>query len=227
MARLETYRDRFSEGGWKIFEGAIEESRRRGQNCVTVEHLTFILIEEKRELFQSLLRSVMDDPRAMVKLVALVDEAIEAGPKHEGAGVRIDVGAIKVCQMALARVRSEGRRRIEATDLFIALLADEGGPLREKLRSLGAKSKLVALDVRDIGNVIGVVRAASRDIAPHKYEAGEMVFIRTGAFASFTGQIKEIDEAQGTVKVFVQIFGRRTAIDLKIEEVAKIPFAEE
>ncbi|MGA9996835.1 MAG: hypothetical protein WBP93_15560 [Pyrinomonadaceae bacterium] len=39
MSGLEFYRERFAESGWKIFERAVEDARRRGQNRVEVEHV--------------------------------------------------------------------------------------------------------------------------------------------------------------------------------------------
>jgi transcription antitermination factor NusG len=41
--------------------------------------------------------------------------------------------------------------------------------------------------------------------AKFEYSVGEMVRIKTGAFQSFTGRIKEVDESAATLKVVVKI----------------------
>jgi transcriptional antiterminator NusG len=59
------------------------------------------------------------------------------------------------------------------------------------------------------------------------YSVGEIVRIKVGAFQSFTGRIKEVDERKATLKVMVEIFGRQEPIELGFLEVEKIRFTEE
>jgi len=63
--------------------------------------------------------------------------------------------------------------------------------------------------------------------AKFEYSVGEMVRIKTGAFQSFTAQIKEVDESTATLKVMVKIFGRTQPIELTFLDVEKITFTEE
>ena len=60
-----------------------------------------------------------------------------------------------------------------------------------------------------------------------EYSVGEMVRIKSGAFQAFTGKIEEVDEARGTLKVMVRIFGRAEPIELRFIDVEKISFTEE
>jgi transcriptional antiterminator NusG len=59
------------------------------------------------------------------------------------------------------------------------------------------------------------------------YSTGEMVRIRVGPFQGFTGRIEEVDQLNSTLKVMVNIFGRRKPIELRIVDVEKIKFTEE
>ena len=59
------------------------------------------------------------------------------------------------------------------------------------------------------------------------YSVGEIVRIKVGAFQSFTGRIKEVDERKATLKVMVEIFGRQEPIELGFLDVEKIRFTEE
>ena len=54
---------------------------------------------------------------------------------------------------------------------------------------------------------------------------GDVVRIRSGPFASFTGRIEGINQARLLLKVAVEIFGRMTPIRLKFSEVDKISFS--
>ena len=63
--------------------------------------------------------------------------------------------------------------------------------------------------------------------AKFDYSVGETVRIKSGAFQSFTGRIKEVDERKATLKVMVEIFGRQEPIELGFLQVEKIRFTEE
>jgi ATP-dependent Clp protease ATP-binding subunit ClpA len=58
MADLEAYKDRFSESGQRVFQNAVNESRRRDQNYISVEHIISALSKEEPDLFNSTMRSL-------------------------------------------------------------------------------------------------------------------------------------------------------------------------
>lgn len=59
------------------------------------------------------------------------------------------------------------------------------------------------------------------------YAIGEVVRIKSGPFASFTGKVEEVNEEKATLKVTVTIFGRSTPVELNFLDVEKVTFAEE
>lgn len=59
------------------------------------------------------------------------------------------------------------------------------------------------------------------------YAVGEVVRIKSGPFASFTGKVEEANEEKSTLKVTVTIFGRSTPVELNFLDVEKVTFAEE
>ena len=48
------------------------------------------------------------------------------------------------------------------------------------------------------------------------YRLGDMVRIKTGLFASFTGKIEGINQAKLLLKVVVEIFWTRDAVEAKV-----------
>jgi transcription termination/antitermination protein NusG len=55
-----------------------------------------------------------------------------------------------------------------------------------------------------------------------KFEKNETVRITEGAFASFTGNVDEVNEDRSTLKVMVTIFGRSTPVELEFNQVEKV-----
>jgi len=53
------------------------------------------------------------------------------------------------------------------------------------------------------------------------FTVGEAVRITDGPFSDFLGQIDDIDESRGKVKVLVSIFGRETPVELDFLQIAK------
>lgn len=54
------------------------------------------------------------------------------------------------------------------------------------------------------------------------YSVGELVSITDGPFKGFDGQISEIDEGKGKIKVLVSMFGRETPVELDSLQVKKV-----
>ena len=78
-----------------------------------------------------------------------------------------------------------------------------------------------------IGNTTGVPRTRACAGTGGRADVGEVVRIKSGPFASFTGKVEEINEDKSTLKVSITIFGRSTPYELNFLEVEKVTFAEE
>jgi ATP-dependent Clp protease ATP-binding subunit ClpA len=145
MADIDAYKDKFSESGRRILESALDESKRRDQNYVSIEHILHALTNEEADLFNSTMRDLAVDPRS-VKL--LIEKRMESGRQHMGKGFRIAPETTELFKRAMDRARSQGRRVIEASDIFYVLSNDELSLLNDVLQNLGVPAEEVAQTAR-------------------------------------------------------------------------------
>ena len=145
MADIDAYKDKFSESGRRVLEVALDESRRRDQNYITIEHILHALTNEETELFNSTMRDLAVDPRS-VKL--LIEKRLEAGRQHTGKGYKIAPETTDLFKRSMDRARSQGRRVIDASDIFYVLSNDERSLLNDVLQNLGVPADEVAQTAR-------------------------------------------------------------------------------
>ena len=145
MADIDAYKDKFSESGQRILETALGESKKRDQNYVSIEHILHAITFEEDDLFTATMRDLAVDPRS-VKL--LIEKRMENGRQHSGKGYRIAPETTELFKRAMDRARSQGRRVIDAADIFYVLSNDERSVLNDVLQNLGVPSDEVAQSAR-------------------------------------------------------------------------------
>jgi ATP-dependent Clp protease ATP-binding subunit ClpA len=145
MADIDAYKDKFSDSGRRVLETALDESRKRDQNYVAIEHILHAVAREEDDLFTSTMRDLAVDPRS-VKL--LIEKRLDSGRQHTGKGFRIAPETTELFKRAMDRARSQGRRVIEGSDIFYVLSNDERSVLNDVLQNLGVPSEEVAQTAR-------------------------------------------------------------------------------
>jgi len=145
MADIDAYKDKFSESGQRVLEVALDESRKRDQNYVATEHILHALANEEAELFNQTMRDLAVDPRS-VKL--LIEKRLEASRQHTGKGFRIAPETTELFKKAMDRARSQGRRVIEASDIFYVMSNDDRSLLNDVLQNLGVPAEELAQTAR-------------------------------------------------------------------------------
>ncbi|MBA3712238.1 MAG: ATP-dependent Clp protease ATP-binding subunit [Pyrinomonadaceae bacterium] len=146
MIDLGSYKDRFADSGQRVFEHAVQESKRRDQNYIAVEHILNALACEEADLFNSAMRDMALDPRSVK--VSIEKRLENARFQNTAKNVRIAAETIDLFKKAMERARAQGRKTIESTDLFMALSQDEKSILIGVLRNLGIDPEAVIENVR-------------------------------------------------------------------------------
>ena len=89
---------------------------------------------------------------------------------------------------------------------------------------VGSQNKPVPLSQPEVDRMLHVAQAVAQ--APQKsraeFELGESVKVTSGPLADFDGEIAEINEDQGKLKVLVSIFERQVPVELEFDKVKKI-----
>src|SRR5258706_5881056 len=145
MVDLGSYKDKFGDSGQRILDHALSESRQRDQNFVSVEHILEALMYEEPDMFNSTMRELSLDP-VVVKIA--IDKRLESTrQQHVGKGIRISPDTTELFKRGMERARAQGRKVIEATDIFSAL-TNYDSLFVEVLRNMGANPDLVAENVQ-------------------------------------------------------------------------------
>jgi transcriptional antiterminator NusG len=85
-----------------------------------------------------------------------------------------------------------------------------------------AKLALATIREKDMRAFADAVIGSSPLFDPaNGFVPGEAVRVASGSFASFNGIIEEIDDQRGVLKVAVEIFGRKTPVELAPEQVER------
>jgi len=76
----------------------------------------------------------------------------------------------------------------------------------------------------DAEEIMSIKKKMGQDEPKYRIDVkkGESIKIVDGPFKNFDGEVQEIDESKGKVKVLVMVFGRETPVELDFLQIKKI-----
>ena len=88
---------------------------------------------------------------------------------------------------------------------------------------LGSDSKPIPISDAEALRILNqVAEGVERPKSTLTFEVGEQVRVADGPFASFSGQVEEVDEERSRLKGAVSIVGRPTPVELEYGQVEKL-----
>jgi ATP-dependent Clp protease ATP-binding subunit ClpA len=126
--------DKFSETGQRVVRRAIEVSKSRDHNFLSVVHVFTAFGDVENALFVEAMQAVGIDPHSVTRLL---EQELAKSPQYVGRKMAIPETTRDLFNRALKRARSQGRQQIESYDLFTTLFTDLNGVPAEILRRLG------------------------------------------------------------------------------------------
>jgi transcriptional antiterminator NusG len=90
---------------------------------------------------------------------------------------------------------------------------------------VGAGGKPVPMTADDIAKMTGRQEKVAEEKQPRlqiNFEKGDRVKIKEGAFENFEGEVDEVIESKGLVRVMVNVFNRPTPVELEYWQVETV-----
>jgi ATP-dependent Clp protease ATP-binding subunit ClpC len=155
--------DRFSETGQQVVRRAIEVSKSRDHNYLSVEHIFTALSDIENGLFTESMQSIGLDPRQVSRML---EQELARPNKYMGKGMALADTTRDLFTRALKRAKQSGRQKIESFDLLVTLFSDPTGLPADILRRLGVDptqaTETISLTIR--------TREEQTEVLRKKYE---------------------------------------------------------
>src|SRR5512138_2070500 len=110
MMEISFYREKLSEAGHRVLDGAIEESQRRHHYYLGLEHLFVAFAGESGDLFRELMETVRLDTDAVLYSV---NEQLNISRQYLGVGLKVPPATKQVFRVAWETAQRNRRSRIE------------------------------------------------------------------------------------------------------------------
>lgn len=87
---------------------------------------------------------------------------------------------------------------------------------------VGSGTRPIPLQEHEVHMILGKDLSGVPELPRINLTAGQSVSVTEGPFEGFAGEIEEVDNERGKVKVIVSMFGRDTTLELDFTQVAEL-----
>ncbi len=133
-----------------------------------------------------------------------------------------------------AGVRKESDRKLYPGYVFIELELDKNGMIPEKVwfmiketdgvgDFIGSNGKPTAMSPKDQSKMLEEAEKPEGEAnIKTEYKKGDKIKVTDGAFINFEGEVDEIMQDKGMVRIVTTIFGRPTPLELEYWQIEKM-----
>lgn len=226
MTLLDTYKSRFVDDAWQVFQRVLQNARRVGHAEITEFQLLQELLNTEGVIFSELLQCLAIDS---VAFRARLDQQLNAKIVSERLPLRLDSNLIELLKFAWSRALINGRDRMTITDLLAAFAQSSESSLVRLLESFGidgiqiATAMLACLTLRQNEARIAL---SENGLSEHPFREGDVVRIKSGPFSAFSGRVRQVNPSRSTVTVrLLNSPGKLQTIELLFSQVQKLQFS--
>lgn len=196
MIDLGNYKDYFSEKVGEILNIAIEESKKRQQAHLGVEHLLLAFSQAEDTFFREVMFDLGLDPQVVLEQV---EQYLTSSVEYLGVGMRVTTDTKNILRLAWKEAQHSGRKLIESSDLFIAFFQVEEGIADKLFSDLGVESNKVLRTVTQKVRVLEREREQYKkkfELPPHLKYFGVNLnkLARWGKLPPVIGRDEEINQ---------------------------------
>lgn len=196
MIDLGNYKDYFSEKVGEILNIAIEESKKRQQSHLSVEHLLLAFSQAEDTFFREVMFDLGLDPQVVLEQV---EQCLASSVEYLGVGMRVTPATKNILRLAWKEAQHSGRKLIESSDLFIAFFQVEEGITEKLFSNLGVESSKVLRTVTQKVRVLEREREQYKkkfELPPHLKHYGVNLnkLARWGKLPPIIGRDEEISQ---------------------------------
>jgi transcriptional antiterminator NusG len=131
-------------------------------------------------------------------------------------------------------VRKEGDRKLFPGYVFVELELDQNGMIPEKVwfmiketdgvgDFIGSNGKPSPMTAKDEAKIVEAAERPDESASlKTEYKKGDKIKVTDGAFINFEGEVDEIMQDKGMVRIVTTIFGRPTPLELEYWQIEKV-----
>ncbi|MDY6863617.1 MAG: Clp protease N-terminal domain-containing protein, partial [Thermodesulfobacteriota bacterium] len=139
MIDLTDYGDYLSEKAHQILHIAIDESKKRKNNYLGVEHIFIAFSKVEVEFFKEVIKELNLETEIIIRLL---DQHLNLNRQYLGMD-KIPPETKNIFKLAWEEAQKFGRKQIRPTDLFTAIFQESNGLIVKVFRNFGIEPDTV------------------------------------------------------------------------------------